>query len=159
MHEQEKKRCYGQRVRDVERAAFTPLIFSSTGGMASECTTFFKRLSSMLAEKRKMRHQHVITWLRCKTSFTLLRPSIMTIKGARSAKRSCLIPLTSLMQHWSNTFTKTYLYCLNSCCSHQVLTEWLLLRPDGGHCGSRVCSQHAPRCTEQPRALPSPSCV
>ena len=33
-HEQEKKRCYGQRVRDVERAAFTPLVFSSTGGMA-----------------------------------------------------------------------------------------------------------------------------
>ena len=30
-HKQEKKRCYGQRVRDVERAAFTPLVFCSLG--------------------------------------------------------------------------------------------------------------------------------
>ena len=91
-HEQEKKRCYGQRVRDVERAAFTPLVFSSTGGMAMECTTFYKRLSSMIAEKRKMRYQHVITWLRCKISFILLKQSIMAIRCSRSARKPILIP-------------------------------------------------------------------
>ena len=61
--------CYGQRVRDVERAAFTPLVFSSTGGMAAECKTSYKRLGSMIAEKRKLRYQHVVTWLSCKILF------------------------------------------------------------------------------------------
>ena len=34
-----KKRCYGEKVWEVERASFTPLVFSSTEGMASKCTT------------------------------------------------------------------------------------------------------------------------
>ena len=34
-HELEKKRHYEQRVREVEHASFTPLVFSATGGMAN----------------------------------------------------------------------------------------------------------------------------
>ena len=60
-HEQEKKRCYGQWVCDVERAAFALLVFLSSGGMAIECTTFYKCLGSMIAEKRKLCYQHVIS--------------------------------------------------------------------------------------------------
>ena len=51
-HEGEKKRSYGERVREVERASLTPLVFSSTGGMARERTIFFKRLADILAEKK-----------------------------------------------------------------------------------------------------------
>ena len=91
-HEMDKKRRYGERVREVERAAFTPLVFACTGGMARECTTFFKRLSSMIAERRKMRYQHVINWLRCQISFLLLRQSIMAIRGSRSGKKTINIP-------------------------------------------------------------------
>ena len=36
MHEKEKKRSYNQRIMQVERATFTPLVFSTTGGMAPE---------------------------------------------------------------------------------------------------------------------------
>ena len=32
-HEMAKKREYGQRVREVEREVFTPLVFSTNGGM------------------------------------------------------------------------------------------------------------------------------
>ena len=32
-HEIDKKRRYGERVREVERAAFTPLVFACTGGI------------------------------------------------------------------------------------------------------------------------------
>ena len=35
-HEQTKKREYGQRIRDVERGVFTPLVLSSTGGMETK---------------------------------------------------------------------------------------------------------------------------
>ena len=50
-HEQEKKRQYLKRIRDVENSSFTPLVFSSAGGMAKEATTFYKRLASLLFEK------------------------------------------------------------------------------------------------------------
>ena len=36
MHEGIKKREYGERVREVERGVFTPLVLSTTGGMARE---------------------------------------------------------------------------------------------------------------------------
>ena len=81
-HKQEKKRCYGQWVGDVERAAFTLLVFSSTGGMAIECTTFYKCLGSMIAKKRKLRYQYVITWLRCKiTSTETINHGCQRVKG------------------------------------------------------------------------------
>ena len=34
MHEGIKKREYGERVREVEREVFTPLVLSTTGGMS-----------------------------------------------------------------------------------------------------------------------------
>ena len=52
-HEQAKKREYGQRIREVEHGVFTPLVFSSTGGMGQEATTFYKRLASMISQKRQ----------------------------------------------------------------------------------------------------------
>ena len=48
-HEQEKKRQYEERVREVERATFTPLVMSTTGGMGRAAT---KRLASMISEKK-----------------------------------------------------------------------------------------------------------
>jgi hypothetical protein len=42
-HEAIKKRAYGQRIRDVEHGVFTPLIFSTTGGMGPEATIHFTK--------------------------------------------------------------------------------------------------------------------
>ena len=50
-HENIKKRAYGQRVRDVEHGIFTPPVFSTTGGMGHEATTFYKRLEDLLTSK------------------------------------------------------------------------------------------------------------
>ena len=49
-HENDKKRAYEQRIREVEHSSFTPLVLSATGGMAKQSTTFYKRLASLLAE-------------------------------------------------------------------------------------------------------------
>ena len=84
-HEDIKKRAYGQRVRDVERGVFTPLVFSTTGGMGQEATTFYKRLADMLAWKEQKPYSVVISWLRCKLSFAAVRSSIMCIRGTRSS--------------------------------------------------------------------------
>ena len=48
-HELQKKREYGERVREVEQASFTPLVFSTTGGIGRKALTFYRRLADMLS--------------------------------------------------------------------------------------------------------------
>ena len=81
-----KKRAYEQRIQEVEHASFTPLIFSASGGMAREATTFYKRLASLLSTKREQSYSSTMTWLRFLLSFSLLRSTIQSIRGARSSK-------------------------------------------------------------------------
>ena len=84
-HEDIKKRAYGQRVREIEHGVFTPLVFSTSGGMGREATTFYKRLADMLANKQRRPYSVVMSWLRCKLSFAAIRASIMCIRGTRSS--------------------------------------------------------------------------
>ena len=87
-HEDIKKRAYGQRVREVEYGVFTPLVFSTTGGMGQEAATFYKRLADMHALKQQKPYSMVINWLRCKgLSFAAVRSAILCIRGTRSSKR------------------------------------------------------------------------
>ena len=76
-HELLKKREYGQRVRDVERGVFTPIVFTTTGGMGREAATFYKRLADMIARKQQKPYSTVMGWLRCRLSFATLRSAIM----------------------------------------------------------------------------------
>ena len=84
-HENEKKRAYEQRVREVEHGSFTPLVMSSTGGLGRASTSFYKRLASLIAEKRDHPYSKIMAWLRCRLCFSLLRSSIRCIRGTRSA--------------------------------------------------------------------------
>ena len=84
-HELQKKRQYEQRAREVEHASFTPLVLSTTGGMANGATTFYKRLASCLATKWDQPYGSTMSWLRCRLTFSLLRSAIQCIRGARSS--------------------------------------------------------------------------
>ena len=95
-HEREKKRAYEQRVREVEHSTFTPLVFSATGGMASEATNFYKHLASMLALKWDSPYSSTLCWLRCRLSFSLLRSAIQAIRGARSSRGHAIKPPTAV---------------------------------------------------------------
>ena len=85
-HENEKKRAYEQRIREVEHSSFTPIVLSATGGMAKQSTTFYKRLASRLAEKWEQPYSTTLYWLRARLSFSLLRSAIQCIRGARSSR-------------------------------------------------------------------------
>ena len=50
-HESEKKRMYTSRVLEVEQGSFTPLVFTTTGGMAGECMRYHSRLAELLSTK------------------------------------------------------------------------------------------------------------
>ena len=86
-HDMAKKREYGQRVREVERGVFTPLVFSTNGGMGKEATTFYRRLADMIAQKRQHPYSVVMGWLRCRLLFASIRSSIMCIRGSRLSLR------------------------------------------------------------------------
>ena len=50
-NEQEKKREYEQRVREIEHDSFASLVFSTSGGMGNTATIVYKRLASLHAKK------------------------------------------------------------------------------------------------------------
>ena len=50
--ENEKKRKYNRRIIERENGTFTPLIFTSNGGMSRETSIFFSRIAEMICEKR-----------------------------------------------------------------------------------------------------------
>ena len=49
-HENEKKRQYAERVMEIEQGTFTPLVFTTTGGMADECVKYHSRLAELIAQ-------------------------------------------------------------------------------------------------------------
>ena len=44
---------YDERIREVEFGSFSPLVFSTSGGMGKTTTVVYKSLASLVAEKRK----------------------------------------------------------------------------------------------------------
>ena len=86
--EKEKERKYGERVRQVEHASFTPLIFATTGGVSKLTDVFLKRLASHLADKRDVQYSVTMSWLRCRLSFSLLRSAVLCMRGSRRSVKS-----------------------------------------------------------------------
>ena len=84
-HEMAKKREYGDRIRDVEYAVFTPLVFSTTGGMGKETAVAYKHLAELLAEMRKTEYGITLAWMRL--SFALIRSAVTSIRGSRTSVR------------------------------------------------------------------------
>ena len=89
-HEAIKKRSYNQRIMQVEHGTFTPLVFSVNGGVGPECERFHKHIAEKIAEKTGESYGYVISWIRCKLSFLILRAALICIRGSRphSAKNA-----------------------------------------------------------------------
>ena len=86
-HEREKKRAYNDRVLQVEKGTFTPLIFSTTGGMGPECARYHKRIAELIAVKRGEEYSHVVNHVRTRIRFALLKSVLIAIRGERGRGR------------------------------------------------------------------------
>ncbi len=84
--ENEKCRTYKQRVLQTEKATFTPLVYSTNGGMAEQAKRYHKKLASMIAHKTNEQYSDVIKVMRTKLSFALLRSILVSIRGVRGKK-------------------------------------------------------------------------
>jgi hypothetical protein len=85
-NEQEKSRNYEERIITVEQGSFTPLVFSTAGGIEPAASVFYKRLASMHSTIHDKPYSQTMCFVRCQISFSLLRLAIMCLQGARSSK-------------------------------------------------------------------------
>ena len=92
-HEQEKKRMYNHRIIDVEKGSFSPLVFSTTGGMGPECTRFHKRLAELISLKRGEAYGDTMNFIRTRLRISLLRSTLIERRKKKlHAPSGCVIP-------------------------------------------------------------------
>ena len=89
IHEKERKRLYSERVLDIEHGTFTPLVFTTTGGMGKECLKYHSRLAQLIAIKKGEQYAKTISWIRTRTSFALLRSALVCLRGSRTRRVPC----------------------------------------------------------------------
>jgi hypothetical protein len=86
-HEYLKKRDYLSRVIQVEKASFTPLVFSTTGGMGREAERFMKRLAEKMSFKDTgSEYSTNMSYLRRRLRFDLLKTTLISLRGFRGKK-------------------------------------------------------------------------
>ena len=81
---------YASRVMEVEQAKFTPLVFTTTGGMNEcqpECQIYHKRLAKLLSAKKGADFSTTMSWIRIRILFATLRTSLLCLSGSRSMRR------------------------------------------------------------------------
>ena len=86
-HRNDKKRQYVESVMKIERGTFTPLVFTTTGGMADECVKYHSKLAELIANKKEESYSSAISWIRAKVSFAIVRSAILCLRGSRSKRR------------------------------------------------------------------------
>ena len=75
-HEKQKMTAYNDRVLQVEKASFVPLVYTTTGGMSPQCKQTHERIAHLIAEKRNESYADVATHLRTRLRFSLLRSTL-----------------------------------------------------------------------------------
>ncbi len=58
--------------------------------MGKEAKIVFKRIASLVSVKKDTPYSKVINWIRCRLSFSLLRSSLLCIRGTRSHTHNAL---------------------------------------------------------------------
>ena len=86
-HENDRKRQYAERIMEIEQRTFTPLVFTTAGGMADKCAKYHSRLAELIANKKGESYSSAISWIRAKVSFAIVRSAILCLRGSRSRRR------------------------------------------------------------------------
>ena len=87
-NEREKKRQYAAEVNNVDSGTFTPLVFSTTGMVGAECRRFLKCLVGLIMERKiDLKCSSVMSHLRGRLGFCLLRWNITCLRGCRASYR------------------------------------------------------------------------
>ena len=80
-HEEEKKKEYGPRVLQVEKATMTAAVMSTSGGLSKECDKLVRQIAMKLSLKRGERYSDVVGFIRRRLRFDLLRTCVIALRG------------------------------------------------------------------------------
>ena len=96
-HEKEKKRMYNERVIQVEKGSFTPIVMSTFGGMGVEAKKYHKRIATLISLKRNEQYSDVVNFLRTRMRFSILRSVLTAVRGVRGkSKKDEVAPISTL---------------------------------------------------------------
>ncbi len=95
-HERIKKAAYNSRVIQVEKSSFTPMVFSTFGGMGEECHKALRRAAGKIADRRKEKYSDVMGHLSTKIRMCLLRTVLLSVRGSRRTSKGTGKPLSSV---------------------------------------------------------------
>ena len=87
-HENQKKNKYLERVLQIEKGSFTPIVLSTYGGFAPEAEKHHRRIATLIANKRNENYADVINHIRTRLSFSLMKSIMTAARGVRGKKRS-----------------------------------------------------------------------
>ena len=82
-HENQKKRQYLNRVLQIEKGSFSPLVFTTTGGIAPEAIRFLKRVAEKISAKTREKYSQVMNNIRTRISFEIMRSVLVAVRGVR----------------------------------------------------------------------------
>ena len=86
-NELQKKRKYNSRIINVEKSTFTPMVFSTLGGMSKECKTIIQRAAKLIADKRNEKYSDVINHIQTKLRMALLKSVLLSVRGSRGTSK------------------------------------------------------------------------
>ena len=69
----------------------TPLVFTTTGGIAEECKRYHNRPAELLAIEKGEDYASTVSWLRAKVSFAILRSALLCLRSSKGRRRN--VPL------------------------------------------------------------------
>ena len=85
-HQNIKKHKYKERVLNVEHGSFTPVIFTTTGGVGPEANRHHKRIAQLMAIKKKGEYSQIISYIRTRMRFNLLKSILVAVRGERGRR-------------------------------------------------------------------------
>lgn len=81
----------------VEKGSFTPVVFSTFGGMGQEAERFHKRLAQLISLKRNEEYSHIVNYVRTRLRFCLLKSVLISLRGVRGKNlKEKITPVSNL---------------------------------------------------------------
>ena len=93
--EKNKMRKYNSRILQVEKGSFTPLIYSTFGGWGPRADKYHKRLARLISLKQNEEYSKVISYMRIRIRFAILKSTLVALRGERGKKTSTLKSVSS----------------------------------------------------------------
>ena len=80
----------------MEKSTFTPMVFSTFGGMGNECHRALQRAAGKIASKRKESYADVMGHISTRIRMCILRTVLMSVRGSRGTSKGTSKPISSV---------------------------------------------------------------